>query len=102
MQASLRPGRSFAALNSGEGRGVPQDYVQAHMWVNLAAARTNGDDQTKYSRERDSIAKKMSPQQIWCERCARRTVSASGGPAEPRRHNPIRDADQSPHPSFSP
>ena len=22
-----------------DGRGVPQDYVQAHMWYNLAASR---------------------------------------------------------------
>ena len=26
----------------GEGRGAPQDYVQAHMWYNLAASRLTG------------------------------------------------------------
>ena len=26
------------------GEGVPQDYVEAHKWVNLSAARATGDD----------------------------------------------------------
>jgi hypothetical protein len=26
-----------------EGRGVPQDYVQAHMWFNLAGAGGDAD-----------------------------------------------------------
>ena len=39
------------------GQGVPQNYVQAHKWYNLAA--TVGDeDAVKY---RDIIAKKMTP-----------------------------------------
>ena len=25
------------------GRGVPQDYVQAHVWYNLAASRLSGE-----------------------------------------------------------
>jgi TPR repeat protein len=31
------------------GEGVPQDYVQAHMWLNLAAA--NGDENAKENRD---------------------------------------------------
>ncbi len=31
------------------GQGVPQDYVQAHMWLNLAAA--NGNEQAKGNRD---------------------------------------------------
>jgi TPR repeat protein len=43
-----------------KGRGVPQDYVRAHMWYNLAAA--NGD---KAGAEfRDDLARKMTPAQI--------------------------------------
>ena len=36
-----RPGFADAQYNLGimyaNGRGIPQDYVQAHMWLNLAA-----------------------------------------------------------------
>ncbi len=42
------------------GDGVPQDYVKAHLWFNLAAAQGNED-----ARElRDLWAKKMTPEQI--------------------------------------
>jgi Sel1 repeat len=47
------------------GQGVPQDYVQAHMWYNLAASRENDatfrDDEAKV---RDELAAKMTPDQI--------------------------------------
>jgi TPR repeat protein len=46
------------------GLGAPQDYVQAHMWLNLAASRASGDDQKRYADARESVAKKMTPQQI--------------------------------------
>ena len=42
------------------GRGVPQDFVQAHMWTNLAA--TQGSEVGK--KIRDSVEKSMTPQQI--------------------------------------
>ena len=42
------------------GQGAPQDYVQAHMWFNLAAARGNADA----ARKRDLVAAKMTPAQI--------------------------------------
>lgn len=44
----------------GNGKGVPQDYVQAHMWLNLAAAQGHKD--ADYFR--DILAKKMTPAQI--------------------------------------
>ncbi|MGA2223464.1 MAG: tetratricopeptide repeat protein [Syntrophobacteraceae bacterium] len=43
-----------------EGHGVPQDYVQAHMWFNLAAGH-GFPDAEKY---RDEVAKEMTPSQI--------------------------------------
>ena len=43
-----------------KGRGVPQDYVQAQMWYNLAAA--NGDEAG--AKFRDDLARKMTPVQI--------------------------------------
>jgi TPR repeat protein len=46
------------------GEGVPQDYVLAHMWTNLASAALEGEGQKSAARFRDSIAAKMTPQQI--------------------------------------
>ncbi len=43
----------------GNGEGV-QDYVQAHMWWNLAAV--SGDEDA--IKNRDIVAKKMTPAQI--------------------------------------
>ncbi len=44
----------------GRGEGVPQDYVRAHMWLNIAAAK--GD---KWAvKNRDIIAKRMTPADI--------------------------------------
>ena len=41
-----------------KGEGLPQDYVQAHMWFSLSAAQ-DGD-----THNRDIIAAKMTPAQI--------------------------------------
>ncbi len=47
------------------GQGVPQDYVQAHMWFNLAASRLPpGTDRAKAVKNRDHVAKRMTPAQI--------------------------------------
>ena len=43
-----------------KGWGVPQDYVQAHMWFNLAAAKGDADA----IKSRDNVAAKMTPAQI--------------------------------------
>jgi len=43
-----------------KGQGVPQDYVQAHMWLNLAAAQ--GQEQAPTLR--DILAKHMTHEQI--------------------------------------
>jgi len=50
------------------GKGVPQDYVQAHMWYNLAGVQ--GEE--KASDLRDKIANEMTPAQIYeAQRLAR-------------------------------
>ncbi len=47
------------------GQGVPQDYVQAHMWLNLAASRHfPGEERDQSVKNRDIIAKRMTPAQI--------------------------------------
>ena len=53
-KAMLALGRAFA-----RGLGVPQDYVLAHMWLNLAAGRgeRRGGERAGYTgREHDSAA----------------------------------------------
>jgi len=42
------------------GQGVPQDYVQAHMWYNLAAAQ----NQERATKLRAALANDMTPVQI--------------------------------------
>ena len=53
-------------LAYGTGDGVPQDYVQAHMWVNLAASRfaVSQVGRERAIKSRDLVAAKMTPAQI--------------------------------------
>ncbi len=50
----------FLGVMFENGFGVPQDYVQAHMWYHLAGA--NGHKDAVMLRER--LAKQMTPAQI--------------------------------------
>ncbi len=56
----------LAAYQRGDyGQGVPRDYVQAHMWFNLAASKSPpGEDRDKAAKNRDNVAKVMTPAQI--------------------------------------
>jgi TPR repeat protein len=58
-------GEAVGQFNLGgmyaEGQGVPQEYVTAHMWLNLAAAKDGEDDAAK---ARDTIAKEMTREQL--------------------------------------
>jgi len=55
------------------GDGVPQDYVQAPLWLNLAAA----GGATQVVTNLDIIAKGMTPDQIAdAQRLAREWVAA--------------------------
>jgi len=46
------------------GQGVPQDYVLAHMWLNLAASRRTGEDRESAVRLRDLIAEDLTPDDL--------------------------------------
>ncbi len=50
----------FLGVMYENGQGVPQDYVRAHMWINLAVSKGGG----LATENRDSVAKKMTPSQI--------------------------------------
>jgi TPR repeat protein len=46
------------------GRGVPQDYVQAHKWFNLSASRSAAAERDQAVKNLEVIAAKMTPAQI--------------------------------------
>lgn len=43
-----------------EGHGAPQNLVQAHLWLSMAAAQGN----EFAAQERDKVVMKMTPAQI--------------------------------------
>jgi hypothetical protein len=45
------------------GQGVLQDYTRAHMWYNIAASK-RGTSWKLAAKNRDTVAKKMTPAQI--------------------------------------
>ena len=48
-------------LMYSNGEGVPQDNVEAHMWLNLAASRLSGADRERTVATRDRVAERMTP-----------------------------------------
>jgi TPR repeat protein len=57
----LKTAQAYLGILYKRGEGVPQDYVQAHMWFNLAASHENMSGAVEL---RDEIASKMTPAQI--------------------------------------
>ena len=51
-------------LKYANGRGVPQEYVQAHKWVSLAASCATENEQGGYTDVRKSVAPEMTSKQI--------------------------------------
>ena len=45
-------------------RGVPEDDVQAHMWCNLAASRSPGEDRESAVSARDGARARMTAEQV--------------------------------------
>ena len=43
------------------GEGVPQDYVLAHLWSNLAASRSTGEYREDAVKLRDYAASELTP-----------------------------------------
>ena len=63
-QAAANAGDAKAMLALGrlyaQGLGVPQNYVQAHMWFSLAASRFEAEA----VKERDALAARMAPERV--------------------------------------
>ena len=55
-----RVARLYLGVMYGEGRGVPQDFVRAHMWFDLSAAQ----GEQKAVKARDILERSMTPAQI--------------------------------------
>ena len=59
------------------GQGVAQDYVRAHMWLNLGASSLSGEDGKTATTNRDNVAAKMTPAQIGEAQAMARKCQAS-------------------------
>jgi TPR repeat protein len=64
-----KQGNALAQTSLGvmynNGQGVPQDYVLAHMWLNIASATENDSARQKQAAENlDKTARLMTAQQI--------------------------------------
>ena len=57
------PAQFGLAISYFAGRGTVQDFTRAHMWFNLAAAQ-DADLSVEAARERDKLAKEMTPEDI--------------------------------------
>ena len=103
-QAAANAGDAKAMLALGrlymQGLGAPQNYVQAHMWFNLAASRGEAEAVT----ERDALAGRMAPEQVakaqdqaaaWQPEPAKApATSAARGSASPPPPKAIREAQE--------
>ncbi len=64
-EQGMADGQTSLGFMYMRGLGVPQDYVQAHMWYNLAASRfPPGEERDRAVKNRNIVTKKMTPAQI--------------------------------------
>ena len=102
-QAAANVGDAKAMLALGrlyvQGLGVPQNYVQAHMWFSLAASRFEAEA----VKERDALAARMSSEQVaeaqkqaavWQPGETQPAASATKKPAGPPPPKAIREAQE--------
>ena len=63
-----------------KGLSLPQDYIQAQMWFNLAASNLTGEERATAAKNLDATAKKMTSEQIAeAQRLAREWKPKTGG-----------------------
>tara|TARA_B100000809_G_scaffold39501_1_gene34575 strand:- start:180 stop:533 length:354 start_codon:yes stop_codon:yes gene_type:complete len=68
-------------LRYTEGRGVPQDDVQAHKWISLSVSRSNGEERDEAIELRDSIVRRLTfDQRAEAQRLAREWDEAHPAP----------------------
>ena len=68
FRSRAEQGNARAQNNLGgmytQGRGVPQDFIRARMWFNVAAAALSGDEGKAAMKNRDHVASQMTAAQI--------------------------------------
>ena len=68
FRSRAEQGNARAQNNLGgmytQGRGVPQDFIRAHMWFNVAAAALSGDEGKAAMKNREHVASQMTAAQI--------------------------------------
>jgi TPR repeat protein len=57
-------GQHLLGLALDKGHGVPSDHIEAHKWLNLAAAGSSGAEYEANVRLRDAVATKLSKDQL--------------------------------------
>jgi uncharacterized protein len=57
-------GQYLLGLMYDKGFGVKADVVQAHKWLNLAAAHESGPNRENFMRMRDAVGSKMTQAQL--------------------------------------
>ena len=55
-----------------QGRGVPQDAAEAHMWLTIAASRSTGAERELIVTARAAVAARMTPTDLRERRTAAR------------------------------
>ena len=66
---------------------MSQDYVQAHMWFNLAASRSPGEQREQAAKARDGVAERLTPEaRSEAQRLAREWDAAHPREAARGRH----------------
>jgi hypothetical protein len=63
-EAALRALDELNRAGDALGHGVPTDRVSALEWYSIAAARATGDERQGIADSRDSLAKRLAPQQV--------------------------------------
>jgi TPR repeat protein len=89
--------QSNLALMYAKGQGVPKDYVQAYMWSALSAARGHQDG----VKNRDGIAKGMTPAQISDAQKRAGAWKPVGGPVQAQASAPTPAQTSAPQSSRS-
>ena len=70
------------AVSYALGEGVQRDFVKAHMWANLAASRSSGEERETAVNARDLASEEMTSAQVTeAQRLAREWDAAH--PREP-------------------
>ncbi|MEP6935886.1 MAG: sel1 repeat family protein [Nitrospirota bacterium] len=68
IRSLAEQGNARAQNNMGglytQGRGVPQDFVRAHMWFTVAATALSADEGKAAMKNRDHVASQMTAEQI--------------------------------------